>query len=208
MCDMNLPGQTEGEIDVDGSMEPVQDYVAVVGFAEGHPDQPCSADMWRFSISEARWQRAEIEPSSASGDNEQSIWPAARCGASVIANLGSILDPPNLTVASQKSLPQQLLPPSKAAPWIEKAQSAPPATSTAEAQTAVFAIVGGWGGYSGGECEEWPSCDANPRSACTFKSYLSEALDNAAARSARHRAAGCVEMSDAWQLSVAMDSNK
>ena len=206
MCDMNLPGQTEGEIDVGGEAGPVQDYVGLVGFAEGHPDQPCSADLWQFSISEERWQRAEQPEPSATSERDQYLWPAPRCGASVITELGSILDQPNITSPSWEqhfSAPKPVAGFGKTKSSVRSASVSAGATSTtAEDWTKVIAIVGGWGGSSGGECEEWPSCNASTRDACPYKSYLSEALDNAEARSARQRAAECVEMSDTWQLAI------
>ncbi len=203
MCDMNLPGQTEGEIDAGKETEPIQDYVGVVGFADGHPDQPCSADLWQFSISEGRWHRAEQpEPSHLAG---QSLWPDARCGASVITELGSIIDQPNVSIPPLGSLPRRIL----STPQDFAVPTSPQLlVQTAETPTTFIAIIGGWGESSGGECEEWPSCNADARHSCPFKSYLSEALDNTdEARSSRQRAARCVEMSDAWQLSVAIDKN-
>jgi hypothetical protein len=71
-CDMSLPGH----------------MVAVAAFGEGHPNQPCTADMWRFDIAGNRWEH-QTQPDNSDmatgGGGGGERWPAARCGANVVS---------------------------------------------------------------------------------------------------------------------------
>jgi hypothetical protein len=169
-CDMNVPGLSDGP----------QDYASLAAFADGHPNQPCTADLWRFSLRTASWE--SLRPTSTSvnkTDAENSfVWPDARCGAAAITGLGNVL-------AQETSTSRSL-----------------------DSEMSTVAIVGGWGGPASGECEEWPTCNATHSSdttsvrTCLYKSYLSDALP-LEERAARAHVANCAPISDVWQFSVA-----
>ena len=187
MCDLAMRGPPRTANFSTGSDEW---RYPIAAFPAGHIDQPCTADMWRFSLVSETWVHVVPHSSSTRNTSRENgdtlAWPLPRCGAAALSSTTGIDE------TAQTSLAQ------------------------------VF--VGGWGGSSSGECEEWPPTPSSTNGSnttstehcrretavsgaddmCpTFRGFLSADVPSRAARAQRKHLAQCRPMTEVWQLGLA-----
>ena len=165
---------------VSGKGEELTQQVASVG--SNFPNQPCTADLWRFDLGTENWVKHH-QPTVSDA------WPSGRCGAMVHAAMPA---------PSQGATHAGLL-------------------------GATAAVLGGWAGSGGGECERWPLCASSPGSAETpvpkralaeqpvgacsgensvFKSFELSEVASVVSRYDRMGAAACMPLVEALQLDL------
>ena len=176
MCDLTMRGapMTANTTGSDEWMYPI----AV--FPGSHIDQPCTADMWRFSLVSETWVHVLPPNTSVANTSSKSsiatptpalAWPLARCGAAAL--------PVGREEAVQGSLAHH-----GSSPQL---------------------FIGGWGGSSSGECEEWPSTSNSTDGNITstgFKGFLSSDVPTWTAKAQRRHVAQCKPMAEMWQFGL------
>ena len=188
MCDLAMRGPPP-TANTSGSDEWVYPLAAFPG---SHIDQPCTADMWRFSLVSETWVHVVPPGLSVDGTSSETgkpnSWPLPRCGAALLS--------------SQVGR-----------------EGAVQATSAhgGSGRDGVGHFVGGWGGSSSGECEEWPPptnssavaaehCErgGSGLEACppVFKGFLSADVPSQAVGTQRTYVAQCRPMTEVWLLGL------
>ena len=192
MCDLAMRGPPP-TANTSGSNEWLYPLAAFPG---SHIDQPCTADMWRFSLVSETWVRVAPDTSVHSTSSETgnpALWPHPRCGAAVLPSPSTRKDVVQTSLADGGS------------------------GDSVHGFGQFF--VGGWGGSSSGECEEWPSisntdalnstvstehCDGSSGvEACpVFKGFLSADVPSQPASTQRTFVAQCRPMTEVWLLGL------
>jgi len=204
MCDLAMRGapMTANTTGSDEWMYPI------AAFPGSHIDQPCTADMWRFSLVSETWTHVLPPDTSAANTPSRSgtatltpapalAWPLPRCSAV------ALISPVAREGAVQGGLAHD--------------------GSSDDVDGFAQLFIGGWGGSSSGECEEWPFANNTDGSNSTmstehcqqggagtaadsacpvFKGFLSADVPSQVADTQRRYVAHCRPMAEVWQLGL------
>jgi hypothetical protein len=169
-------------------VEPLhQVNIALVG--NGFPNQPCTADLWRFDLSSESWTQQQQRPLPRPGAHGSAGWPTARCGAHALSGKPDHENTASATILGGWAGPGG----GECEAWASCDAFHEPGIRTPRQQEGNPEINNAYdAGYSAP-----PTADDE----CAFKSFESTAFpaDALPSRVNRMRAATCMPLTEIWR---------
>ena len=187
MCDLAMRGPPRTANFSTGSDEW---RYPIAAFPAGHIDQPCTADMWRFSLVSETW--VHVAPPSTSTANtsrntgDKSAWPLPRCGAAALPSSGGREGPDHTSSA-------QLFVGGWSGSSSGECEEWPPTPNSTNGNSTASAK----------HCQRGTAVSGADDTCPTFRGFLSADVPSRAARAQRRHLAQCRPMTEVWQLGLA-----